>query len=533
MTESSACRLSELYLYQNAKTGQPSATPVSVEQLCRILGTGTTHVTANTMVWKVGETPTDDAQEWKVLKDIPVLLEASAQWYCTNSSGESKGPVNAKALEHRRRNGEISSEKTMVWSPQLESKGWFPLEKSQELMLALSAYAPPPLIEKEKNNDQPEKMSNEQQPMDEVQAELQAFLSSAGAPSSHDQRHQANKIEEEGYQSDGGTNYIKDPISGKWIHEALVPKVAAPNNKRPTPPQSDSEPQQQNNTKRKRKKTKFANRNAKCWIYVSGLPLDTDEDEVSKVFSKVGILDLDADTQKPKIKLYSNKNASEGGRVLKGDASICFARPESVGLALQLLDETPFRLEDHKSLMRVERAKFEQRGDDYKARPQSWQKRQVAKTATLQAVGWDEGLNGRITGGMKGLTIIVLKNMFTVSQSRDDEFLAQMEKQLRKDCHGLGTVEKITVFASNPEGVVIVRFKESAAATNAIQKFNGESQDNRNKIEAHFWDGVTDYTVKDRQQEEKEEKERHKEFGDWLEQSQADLPEELRLQVET
>ena len=61
--------------------------------------------------------------------------------------------------------------------------------------------------------------------------------------------------------------------------------------------------------KRKRNKTKFSDKNAKClcWIYVTGLPNDTDEEEVAQFFSKCGVIDLDPETQKPKVKLYRHK----------------------------------------------------------------------------------------------------------------------------------------------------------------------------------------------------------------------------------
>jgi len=45
----------------------------------------------------------------------------------------------------------------------------------------------------------------------------------------------------------------------------------------------------------------------------------------------------------------------------------------------------------------------------------------VAKLAALQAVGWDESENGRLTGGRKGLCIVVLKHLFTLDELEDDE----------------------------------------------------------------------------------------------------------------
>jgi hypothetical protein len=81
------------------------------------------------------------------------------------------------------------------------------------------------------------------------------------------------------------------------------------------------------NPKKKNKRAKFATKNACCWIYITGLPADTNEDEVAQVLNKAGILDLDPETQRPKIKLYRNKDKKTSPNLLgecKGDASLCY-----------------------------------------------------------------------------------------------------------------------------------------------------------------------------------------------------------------
>ena len=147
---------------------------------------------------------------------------------------------------------------------------------------------------------------------------------------------------------------------------------------------------------------------------MTGLPSDTDEDEVVGFCSKVGVLDLDPETQQSKVKLYRRREGDASGPVgcVMGVASFCLARPESVDLAMQIFDGSFFR-SDCKDKVSVERAKFEQHGSKFVDRGKiSNSKRKVAKLAALQAIGWDEGENGRITGGRKGLCIVVLKAMF-------------------------------------------------------------------------------------------------------------------------
>mmetsp|Transcript_9063 Transcript_9063/g.19426 ORF Transcript_9063/g.19426 Transcript_9063/m.19426 type:complete len:727 (-) Transcript_9063:1202-3382(-) len=387
--------------------------------------------------------------------------------------------------------------------------------------------------------------------------DLEAFLNSTAkagdvaAPATA-----ASEEEGEEYESDGGTRYVRDSQTGNWIHEALAPAMKAAESKQHLSPTSaatvsssdrtvrhaNKGPSRTGNNKaapiagarKRKKKGKFSAKNAKCWVYVTGLPFDANEDEVAAYFGKVGVLDLDPETQHPKVKLYRRRKGDASGPEgsLKGDASVCYARAESVDLALQFLDESYLRA-DSKEKLRVQRAKFEQHGDKFEDRGRiSNAKRKVAKLAALQAVGWDEGENGRITGGRKGLCIIVLKGMFDLVELQkegDDKVLCALEQEIRKECREWGDVEKITAFSKNPEGVVVVKFGQPTAANTAVSEYHGRMRKGR-RIDASFWDGVTDYTVREEEKEKKEENKRLDEFGQWLDDQ--DLPEELRLKVE-
>ena len=137
----------------------------------------------------------------------------------------------------------------------------------------------------------------------------------------------------------------------------------------------------------------------------------------------------------------------------------------------------------------------------------------------------DEGFGGRLTGGRKGLCIIVVKKM--MDGIPDDE----LEDVLYESCQEFGSIEKITCISKTR--VVIVKFVEPIAASAALQAFNGSPNPRtKEKMEAIYWDGVTDYTTVagDEQEEKEEEERRHEEFGNWLE-SQEELPPELQLQV--
>ena len=430
-----------------------------------------------------------------------------------------------------------------------------------------------------------------------VADELEAFLSSTDHLAPHAStntggtKDNGDDDDQEEYESDGGTRYIRDCQSGNWIHEHEAVMMQRQrggtatandgNNNGTTIGQSSNgdknvteataKPSSTTATttkKRKRKKPKFSAKSARNWIYVTGLPLDTTEEELSKYFSKVGIIDIDPESLKPKIKLYRHKkkqlqtcasgeengHGNGSGGELKGDASICYARPESVELALQILDENLFR---DGAILSVQRAKFEQHGSTFdmdksggnnggvggKRRIISESKRRVARLAAIQAVGWDESENGRIAGGLKGLRIIVLMNMFDPRELEHDDDddnngdentgdtrLHALEREIHTECEEIGTVEKITIFSKHPAGVVIVKFVKPNDASDAVKVFNGKVRGNGRKVEASFWDGTTDYTVVDVEKEEKEAEKRLDKFGDWLEEQE--LPEEFQLRVE-
>ena len=74
-------------------------------------------------------------------------------------------------------------------------------------------------------------------------------------------------------------------------------------------------------------------------MYITNLPLDADEEEVRYVFSKCGVIAEEIDSGKPRIRLYENEDGK-----FKGDALVVYFRGESVDLAIQMLDDTDFRL---------------------------------------------------------------------------------------------------------------------------------------------------------------------------------------------
>ena len=90
-------------------------------------------------------------------------------------------------------------------------------------------------------------------------------------------------------------------------------------------------------------------------VYVTSIPLDADRNEIQQVFSKCGVIAEEIDSGGPRIKMYE-----DGQGQFKGEALVVYFRPESVNLAIQMLDDSDFRLgvEGPMGKMRVQAADF-------------------------------------------------------------------------------------------------------------------------------------------------------------------------------
>ena len=564
------------YLYQNAATGNPSNAPLTTSVICRMLNSeAMTLITRDTLVIPFDPVSrTYGSQGWLPIKDVPVLNVAGSKWYYTLDSDVS-GPVSCKDLVGKMKDLDANSVKVFnaslsdsdvgknewklvkdvigfdtvinIFSAKIEGSQEDRLDHVQSVDNSDMVY-----------DDEGENSSDVVVDKDDRAAELNAFLASTSG-SRLDQNDENDH--EEAYHSDGGTEYIKCESTGQWIEADLMRsrrEAAGKSKSQGKAPAmintNRNSTNLQDGTKKRKKTANFSAKKAKNWIYVTGLPSDTNvsncvnilllvlqlfclfynlrqEVEVADFFARAGIIDLDPESQLPKVKLYRHKKHIESGnRVgdLKGDASICYARPESVDLAIQILDESMFRVNSSLPI-HVSKAKFEQKGDAFQKNSVSLAKRKVAKLAAAQAVDWDEGDNGRLTGGKKGLRIIVLKGMFRPKDVKTDVALHELENKILGECSKYGDVEKITVFTKNEAGIVVVKFTQPAAASASIKAYHNIFIGGK-RIEATFWDGVTDFTVRDEDKEAKEAEKRHEEFGEWLDQQQ--LPEHLKLRVE-
>ena len=90
---------------------------------------------------------------------------------------------------------------------------------------------------------------------------------------------------------------------------------------------------------KKQKPTKEPRERKNKAVYITNLPLDADAEEIQQAFTRCGVIAEEIDSGKPRVKLYEDDQGN-----FKGDALVVYFRPESVDLAVQMLDDTDFRL---------------------------------------------------------------------------------------------------------------------------------------------------------------------------------------------
>jgi len=109
---------------------------------------------------------------------------------------------------------------------------------------------------------------------------------------------------------------------------------------------------------------------------------------------------MDLQTGTEKIKVYTD----DKGRA-KGDALISYVRPESVDLAMEMLNDTEIR---PKYKVLLDKAQFEQKGDYVPRKKVTEDKVALIKAKTDQSrlLSWGEEEEG------EGLKIVIILNMF-------------------------------------------------------------------------------------------------------------------------
>ncbi|KAJ3074876.1 hypothetical protein HDU98_009946 [Podochytrium sp. JEL0797] len=252
-------------------------------------------------------------------------------------------------------------------------------------------------------------------------------------------------------------------------------------------------------------------------VYVAGLPLDTSVEDIKEVFGKYGIIMEDIATGLPRIKLYAHADGS-----LKGDALVTYFKEESVKLAVDLLDDSPFRLGDTAKI-HVSAAVFTEKekpaGTEAPKLNKQDKKKAQKKIQNLQKkLDWFEEEGGKKSE--KFARIVIMKHMFTKDEiDEDPTLLIDLKEEVREECEKLGEVTNVVMYDHSDEGVITVRFKEIESAAKCVEKNNGRYFGGR-RLVAYIFDGKEKFKeTKSAEQIQAEEEKRLAAFENWLEEN--------------
>ncbi|KAF9024814.1 hypothetical protein BDZ89DRAFT_1040878 [Hymenopellis radicata] len=304
------------------------------------------------------------------------------------------------------------------------------------------------------------------------------------------------------YEEDDGTEMEYDAGKGAWlplVDEDLMkqqqaaysvsgvdeeasrapaaPVAARANKKRKEPDYTSATPVGDGHSIKRGKQDKkdkpVAERKSKnTAIYVTGLPLDTEFDEVVSCFSKFGVLEEDDDGE-PKVKMYARDDGS-----FSGDALVVYFKEDSVILALNILDESELRLGDPNSVMHLAKADFSHKntshsdGKSGESQPRKTvdKKKASRRIGKMQQNGTTKMASGLHSNPKKPLPrktsrAVVLKHMFTLKELEEDAtLLLDLKEDVRDECSSLGEVTNVVLYDKEEDGIMTVKFRDPVSA---------------------------------------------------------------------
>ncbi|KAI5297826.1 hypothetical protein KEM56_004515, partial [Ascosphaera pollenicola] len=284
-------------------------------------------------------------------------------------------------------------------------------------------------------------------------------------------------------------------------------------------------------------------------VYISNLPPDATFEELHATFSKCGVIaeGIDQHAGTPRIKMYEDDMGE-----FKGDALVIYFRPESVQLAVQMLDDTEFRFGDEKKglgRMKVQPADLSykvQKDDDATQGAadkgkgkgkEDWNKRKIQRKTQMlrnKLADWDDDDPQTLQTKRqpsKWDKVVILKHMFTLQEIEEDPgAILDIKADIRDECSKLGDVTNVVLYDKEEDGVVLVRFSNPEAAKLCVRTMNGRYFGGT-QVEAYIPEGEVKFKKTGQKQldagdlgegwevgnEADEEGERLEKFSSWLE----------------
>ncbi|KAJ7594150.1 hypothetical protein C8J56DRAFT_1002129 [Mycena floridula] len=357
------------------------------------------------------------------------------------------------------------------------------------------------------------------------------------------------------YEEDDGTEMEYDAAKGSWIplvdedllkrqqaaysiagvdeETPAAPVLARENKKRKDPEDftsatADATVSIKRGKNEKKDKAPTERKSKNTAVYVTGLPVDTELDELVQCFSKYGVLEEDEQGD-PKVKMYAKDDGT-----FSGEALVVYFKEDSVPLACNLLDESELRLGDSSSMMSVKKADFAHKasgGENTGDKPRrvvdkkKASKRIVKMQKKLQEWDDEDGFGPSMDPEDKPVAptvsrVVVLKHMFTLKDLEEDAtLLLDLKEDVREECSMLGEVTNVVLYDKEEDGIMTIKFRDVVSAQACVLKMNGRFFDGR-RVEATFFTGKQRFrrsgVGEEADGDTEEETKRLDSFAEWL-----------------
>lgn len=184
-----------------------------------------------------------------------------------------------------------------------------------------------------------------------------------------------------------------------------------------------------------------------------------------------------------------------------------FFKPQSVEMAIMLLDDTDFRMTSsgtREGRIRVQAAESSYKKVQYdqeggaaggagSAAPQAAKPTQqknkdrqkiIKKTQKLDAklADWDDDdpYPAQAQAPSKWDKMVILRHMFTLDELKEDPAaLIEIKEDVREECAKLGAVTNVILYDEEVDGIVSVKFRDVESALACIKLMHGRNFDSR------------------------------------------------------
>ncbi len=94
-----------------------------------------------------------------------------------------------------------------------------------------------------------------------------------------------------------------------------------------------------------------------------------------------------------------------------------------------------------------------------------------------------------------GLLIVQIANLYSLGDLSDPAEANTLMQELKEECEEqLGPVQRVKLFPSNPNGLALIKFKQSDHAQGCVSLMHGRWF-NQRQLSCDYYDGVTDHNV--------------------------------------